>query len=159
MDTYGIVPVQDAVKNIGSASLRVSTVFAATGTINTSDARLKTEVRPFTSEEVSAAKALSEEIGMYRWVASVESKGDDAREHCGLTVQRAIEVMQEHGLDPFGYGFICYDSWDEQVELNDETGEVIRTVPAGDLYSFRFDQLNLFIAKGIEERIKLLESK
>ncbi|CAK6596631.1 tail spike protein [Klebsiella phage vB_Kpn_K13PH07C1L] len=159
VDTNGIVPVQDGIKNIGSSSLRVGTVFAATGTINTSDARLKTEVRPFTSEEILAAKALSEEIGMYQWVASIESKGDNAREHCGLTVQRAIEVMQQHNLDPFNYGFICHDVWDEVVEVSDETGDVISSTPAGDRYSFRFDQLSLFISRGIEARMSELESR
>lgn len=159
IDTFGIVPVQDGIKNAGSASNRLGTIFAATGTINTSDARLKTDVRPMSEAEIAAASDLSSEIGFFRWVNSVDNKGEDAREHCGLTVQRAMEVMRQHGLDPFNYGFICYDAWDEQVELNDETGEVLRTIPAGDRYSFRFDQLTLFIARGMEERIKLLENK
>ncbi|WPH66363.1 tail spike with depolymerase domain [Klebsiella phage NNA-G4] len=157
IDTFGIVPVQDGVKNAGSASNRLGTIFAATGTINTSDARLKTDVRPMSAAEIAAARALSSEIGFFRWVDSVDNKGEDAREHCGTTVQRAIEIMQEHGLDPFNYGFICYDSWDEQVELNDETGEVISTIPAGDRYSFRMDQLALFLARGVDARLQALE--
>lgn len=159
IDTYGIVPVQDNLKNAGSPSKRIRTIYAATGTINTSDARLKTEVRPFTSGEILAAKALSKEIGMYRWLSSIESKGDNAREHCGLTVQRAIEILKQHGLDPFNYGFICHDEWGEVVEVSDETGEVISSTPAGDRYSFRFDQLSLFISRGLGARLSELESR
>lgn len=158
IDTFGIVPVQDGIKNAGSASNRLGTIYAATGTINTSDARLKTDVRPMSEAEIAAASDLSSEIGFFRWVDSVDNKGEDAREHCGTTVQKAIEIMQKHGLDPFNYGFICYDAWDEQVELNDETGEVLHTIPAGDRYSFRFDQLSLFLSRGIVERLKKLES-
>lgn len=32
-------------------------------------------------------------------------------------MQRAIEIMQAHGLDPMGYGFICYDKWDAMPEV------------------------------------------
>jgi hypothetical protein len=45
-------------------------------------------------------------------------------------VQRAIEVMESHGLDPMRYGFICYDQWPESVEeIEDENGDMVRIVP------------------------------
>jgi hypothetical protein len=78
---------------------------------------------------------------------AVAKKGDEARSHIGLTVQRAIEIMQSHGLDPFAYGFICYDEW-----TADESRE------AGDRYGFRPDELLLFIARGIDARLSALEA-
>lgn len=141
-------PIADGTITLGASSNRWAVVYAADGTINTSDAREKTAVRPLTDAEIAAAKALSKEIGVYRWLESVEKKGPAAREHIGLTVQRAIEIMESFGLDPMRYGFICYDAW----EATDER-------PAGDRYSFRYDELNLFLARGFEARLAALEAR
>lgn len=162
-------PVSDNNRQLGRSVARWSVVFAGTGTINTSDAREKTPVRGLTLGEIQAARLLAGEIGVYQWLASVQEKGEgDARLHVGMTVQRAIEIMESCDLDPFAYGFICYDAWEEQVEvipavfeeeLNDDGLAVqgaliapeVRNViaPAGDRYSFRTDQLNTFIAAGL----------
>lgn len=194
LDASGnLTPGGDNTQNLGSGALRWSTVYAGTGTINTSDAREKTEVRFMAADEIEAAKELSKEIGIYQFLDSVAKKGDKARHHVGLTVQRAIELMKLHGLDPFAYGFICFDKWDDVVvehpaveakaateakdEVVDAEGNVIEaaveaqaaieakdawtevTLKAGDRYSFRYDQLNLFIARGIEARLAALEAK
>ncbi|MBH2070279.1 MAG: tail fiber domain-containing protein, partial [Burkholderiales bacterium] len=82
---------------------------------NTSDARLKRDFRDLTVAEIAAAKDIAHAIGIYRWRDAVDCKGDDAREHVGPTVQRAIEIMQGHGLNPFNYGFICHDAWERQT--------------------------------------------
>lgn len=67
--------------------------------------------------EISAAKTLSKEIGTYKWLEAIQAKGADARTHIGMTVQRAIEIMEANNLDPFAYGFICYDKWDEIADV------------------------------------------
>lgn len=165
----GLYPGNDNVRNLGIASNRWAAVYAGSGSINTSDERMKRDFRPFTEKELAAAKALAGEIIMFRFRAAVDEKGDRARTHCGMTVQRAMEIMDESGLDPFDYAFICYDRWDKAVvhfdavytEAEDEEGnkiqgELIRdaydeTTPAGDLYSFRPDQLAFFIMRGQAE--------
>ncbi|WP_313218401.1 tail fiber domain-containing protein [Stenotrophomonas sp.] len=167
-------PNVDNATAIGTGSNRFSVVFAATGSINTSDEREKTPVRPLEQAEISAAAQLGREIGAYKWLASVEAKGDAARWHIGMTVQRAIEVMQSHGLDPFAYGFICYDSWEEKPDQSsewpdklDDDGNVVCpggsvTSPgraAGDLYSFRPDGLHAFILRGLAARLEALEAR
>jgi len=138
----GATPVTDGGSNLGTASLRWATVYAVTGTINTSDGRLKTPVRELTESELAAAVELGKMIGMYKWLSAVESKADAARDHVGMTVQSAIDCMQRNGLDPFGYGFICYDEFED-----------------GDRYGFRMDELNAFIAAGFNYRLTLLEGK
>lgn len=188
----------DNVENLGSATYRWATVYAGTGAINTSDAREKTPVESLTEPEIAAARALSVEIGTYKFLASVQAKGDAARHHVGMTVQRAIEIMEGFGLNPFSYGFICHDVWEDKFvehpaieaveaveavpaveEVRDEDGNVIteavpgvsavaaveavaawteQTQTAGDRYAFRYDQLNLFIAAGIEARLTALEA-
>ncbi|HDZ1153683.1 TPA: tail fiber domain-containing protein, partial [Klebsiella pneumoniae] len=154
-----LLPRSDNAYSLGIAGYRVSVVYAGSGTINTSDARLKTEVRDFNSNEIKAAQLLAKEIGFYKWNDSVVEKGEDAREHCGMTVQKAMEIMESCNLDPFNYGFICYDKWEEEVRVNeyDENDNPIETiVPAGDRYSFRIDQLNMFIVRGQEARLEAI---
>lgn len=159
--TDSLFPGNDNGRSLGLSGNRWSVVYAGTGAINTSDAREKTPVRPFTDAEIAAAQSLSDEVGFFQFLDAREVKGEFARDHCGLTVQRAIEVMEAHGLDPFSYGFICYDRWDEQPEMRDqETGEITREYsPAGDRFSFRPDQLDRFIAKGIRENQKRIEAR
>ncbi|WP_052139820.1 tail fiber domain-containing protein [Janthinobacterium lividum] len=110
-----LLPGVDNSFDIGQASTAYRTIYARTGTINTSDARLKCDFRDLTAAEIAAAKDIASAIGAYRWRDAVDCKGAAAREHVGPTVQAAIEIMQAHGLDPFNYGFICHDIWEQQT--------------------------------------------
>jgi len=112
---YSVTPGSDNAQTCGDASNRWSVVWAGTGTISTSDAREKTPVRGLTPAEIAAASDLAKEIGAYKFLAALAEKGDAAREHIGMTVQRAIEIMESHGLDPYGYSFICHDEWEQQT--------------------------------------------
>ena len=172
-------PSNNNAMSLGDGTNRWSEVFAVNGTINTSDAREKTAVSVLTDAELNAAKQLAKEIGTFKFLESVAKKGDAARSHVGMTVQRAIEIMQANGLDPFAYGFICYNKWDDQVRhyeakpevpaVLDEDGNIIEPgIPAqpertevdavaGDRYGFRVDQLLLFMARGFEARLSALE--
>lgn len=165
-----VVNAFDNTKTLGGAGYRWSTVYAGTGTINTSDAREKTTVRELTSAEIQAAQALAKEIGAYKFLAAVAEKGAAAREHIGMTVQRAIELLESFGLDPFTYGFICYDEWDQTTELIPGVGDVpeeFRVVrEAGNRYSFRMDELLAFIIRGViasiseqDARLRALEAR
>lgn len=186
LDTTGlavtgiVTPEADNTRTLGTGALRWSVVYAGTGTINTSDAREKTAVESITADEINAAKQLAKEIGTYRWLSAVEQKGDAARKHIGMTVQRAIAIMEANNLDPFAYGFICYDEWGDKfiehpaVEAKDavfdDDGNVVEPAVegkdvwteqvqfAGDRYSFRMDELLLFIATGFEARLSALEA-
>ena len=171
----------DNTQTLGSASKRWSTVYAGTGTINTSDAREKTPIKKLTDSEIKAAKEIGKEIGIYQFLSSVAEKGDKARHHVGMTVQRAIQILEANGLTADDYGFICYDKWDDEflehpaVEAKDavfnEEGKVVesaveakeawteQTQKAGDRYGFRYDQLMMFIAAGFEARLSEMESK
>jgi len=175
----------DNTHTLGGASNRWSVVYAGTGTINTSDSREKTSVVALTADEIEASKRLGKEIGIFQWLASVDDKGDQARHHVGMTVQRAIEIMTGCNLDPMAYGFICYDKWEDAffdhpevlavdavaavavTEVSPVVKEVLavgaadawteQTKWAGDRYGFRTDQLNSFIAAGFNARIEALE--
>lgn len=140
-------PGADNFQQIGSAARRTKEIFCASSVINTSDEREKTAIVKLTAQERKAGRALIKEIGTYQFLSSVEQKGAGARRHVGMTVQRAIEVMQGFGLEPRRYGFICYDQWAAStttVEHKDGTTENIHT-PAGDRWSFRESQLIMFM--------------
>jgi hypothetical protein len=124
---------------------------------------------PLTKAELQASKELAELIGTYQWLDAIQKKGaDKARHHTGVTTQGAIAIMEAHGLDPFAYGFICYDEWDEIChadvpEMCDEDGNVTQAekphiIPAGNRYSLRYEELAMFLARGEHERLKAIEA-
>lgn len=174
------VPAADNTYTLGVAALGWKELFCDNGTINTSDARRKTEVSALSAAEINAAKQLAKEIGSFKFLAAVAEKGDAARLHIGMTVQRAIEIMEANGLNPFAYSFICHDAWDQQVvehaaveakdAVLDAEGNVVEpaveakdawtevTLEAGDKYSFRAHELLLFTAAGFEARLSALEA-
>ena len=51
----------------------------------------------------------------YRLKDAVAAKGEAARTHAGLIAQDIRETFETAGLDPFKYGVLCYDEWDDEV--------------------------------------------
>jgi hypothetical protein len=80
-------PNTDNSANLGSAGLRWNTVFAANGTINTSDARLKQRIRPlpYGLREVMQMRPVT-----FQW-----KDGSDARTHLGLLAHEVERVVPE----------------------------------------------------------------
>jgi hypothetical protein len=177
--TGNIRPNIDAGQSLGSPSYRFANIYGSSGIVNTSDAREKTEIAELSASEIAAASDLAREIGTYQFLASINEKGpDEARRHVGMTVQRAISILEAHGLDAYRYGLICWDAWEatEAVEgtpareaVLDEDGVVVEPArpevmaipakPAGDRFGFRTDQLALFIARGQEARLAAIEAR
>lgn len=154
LGTGAVAAGADNAQTLGTAAKRWSTVYAGTGAINTSDAREKTQVYQLTAEELSAAKQIAREFGTYQFLSAVQEKGDAARMHAGTTVQRVIQIMEYFGLDAMRYAFICYDEWDAE---HDSDGNETRA--AGNRYSFRPDELMMFVARGIAARQDELEAR
>ncbi|ENH5284496.1 tail fiber domain-containing protein [Escherichia coli] len=155
-------PAQDNTYAIGSAVSRATSIFATNGAIQTSDARMKTDVRKMSDAELSAAKDIAREFGFFQWIERVKTEGESARWHTGITAQRVISIMESHGLNPMAYGFVCYDSWEEQEIVSidpDNQSKTITKIEAGDRYSLRYEELSIFIARGLEQRISELEDK
>lgn len=158
----GFGPNGDGNHHCGWGYARWSTLWSVNGAIQTSDAREKTAVRPLTSAELSAAKQIASEIGVYQWLEAVEKKGADAaRLHPGQTVQRIMTIMELHGLDPFAYGFVCFDEWDAAPAVYEDDGVTVKVAgrEAGNRYSMRYDELNVFMARGLAQRQDELEAR
>lgn len=130
----------DNVYNLGSGALRWGTVYAGTGSINTSDARLKTDIRGISDAERNVALSIKSMMKAFRFNDAVEIKGEDARIHFGVIAQDVGDAFTAEGLDPLKYGMFCYDEWDEIV--NDD-GEIV--LESGNRYGIRYDELMCFI--------------
>ena len=146
-----VVPRVDNTYALGAPAVGYTQLYARTGTINTSDVRFKCRFRDLTPAEIAAARDIARAIGIYRWRDAVDEKGDAAREHVGPTVQAVIEIMQAHGLDPFGYGFICHDSWERQV-IEHPAVEARAAVPATEAASAELDALGNLVAPAVAAR-------
>lgn len=143
-------PEVDNSYNCGTASFRWSTVYAGTGAINTSDARAKQQVRSHTDAERAAALRVKGLIRAFRFNAAVDAKAGAARWHFGVIAQDVVEALRSEGLDPFSYGFVCHDEWDELPEELGDGGEVLQAHrPAGDRYGIRYDELAMFVLGAI----------
>lgn len=125
--------------NLGGASNRWNTVYAATGTINTSDAREKQDIQDISEAEKRVAIAIKGMLKSFRFKHAVSAKGDGARVHFGVIAQDVKAAFEAEGLDPSRYALFCHDTWEEEQE---ENGVII---PAGDRYGIRYEELFAFI--------------
>jgi hypothetical protein len=100
-------PTSDNSVTLGTATRRWSQLFAGATTINTSDAREKTDISDVPQEVIDAIGALPART--FRFIDAVAEKGDGARWHYGFTAQAVAEAMTAAGQDPHAYGFYCED--------------------------------------------------
>jgi hypothetical protein len=144
LSTGVLRPTTDNVQNLGSASNRWATVFAGTGSINTSDGREKQDIESLSETEKRVAIAIKGLIKKFKFKEAVRIKGDKARIHVGVIAQDVISAFEAEGLDPMQYGIVCYDQWFDEV---DEEGNVISK--GGNRYGVRYEELMSFLISAI----------
>ena len=139
INSVSFMPGDNGIVNLGGSSYRWSTVYAATGTINTSDERLKTDVSSIPDEVLDAWASV--EFVQYKFTDSVEAKGSNARLHSGIIAQRIDKVFRSYGLDASLYGLFCYDEWGAEQEELDKNGNTLSPArDAGSQYSLRYEE-------------------
>lgn len=105
-----LLPATDSNINLGGSGNRWSVIYAATGTINTSDQKEKTPLRGLSEAERRVARKIFGMIGVFQWLSAVAEKGEDgARLHIGVTAQALRQAFADEGLDPARYGVWCRD--------------------------------------------------
>lgn len=170
-----LFPMGDSgVINLGGTSNRWATVYAATGTINTSDENEKQQIAELTSSELTAAKAISGLFRTFKWNDAVAKKGDSARTHTGVIAQQVQQVLTDNGLDGSDYAFFIRgvhytkqetrtlsDGSTEELTVDWEYGEddipddAIEHVTLG----IRYAELLSFIGAATEQRLASIEAR
>ena len=148
-------PSADNTKTLGNASFRWSVVYAGTGTINTSDERVKTQIQDVDAAVMRAWGKVR--YTQFKFTDAVQEKGVGARWHFGLIAQRVKAAFESEGLDAFAFGILCYDQWEDQweevlveVDMQNPDGTISKTlqangekrlvVPAGNRYGVRYEE-------------------
>jgi hypothetical protein len=110
IDGAQFLPSADNVLKLGHPSYRWTTVYATTGTINTSDENLKQDIADLDATERLVAVRIKGLIKKYRFRDAVTQKGDAARIHVGAIAQEVQAAFVAEGLDPERYGMFCSDT-------------------------------------------------
>jgi hypothetical protein len=112
-DGAQMYPSPDNILKLGFPSFRWTTVYATTGTINTSDANQKQDIASLDDAEKRVAVAIKSLIKKYRFKDAVAEKGDAARIHVGAVAQEVQAAFVAEGLNPARYALFCSDTWYE----------------------------------------------
>lgn len=154
--TGNILPGANGTQNIGSGSSRFNNIYAANGTIQTSDEREKTQISDLTDAVLDAWGDVR--FAVFAFTGAVALKGADARMHTGVIAQQVVDAFAKHGLDASRYGLLCHDAWEEYTETvtvidqeavmdgggNEVSPEVTHTekrlIPSGDRYGIRYEE-------------------
>lgn len=166
-ECYGAVqPTADNGYALGAAAYRWSTVYAGSGTINTSDARSKCDIGPPDAALIDAWGAVAWQA--YRFVAAVAEKGAAARWHVGVVAQQVRDAIDQRLGEGAAvrWGLLCHDSWDAEPEQRAEDGTLLRPArEAGDRWGLRHDECFALEAlwqrraiAALEARVALLEA-
>lgn len=140
-------PVEDNTHSLGQAAYRWSVVYAGNGTINTSDANEKQQVRSLNDAEKATALQIKGLIKAFKFNDAVSAKSDKARVHVGAIAQEVEQAFKDNGLDPEHYGIFCRDVW---YTLNGDTViEGTENAERHERLGLRYEQLLAFIVAAI----------
>jgi hypothetical protein len=103
----------DNVQSLGSNAVRWSVVYAATGTINTSDGTTKQQIRDLSDAEKAVALRCKGLLKAFKFNDSVETKTDGARWHFGIVAQDVKAAFEAEDLNAEDYGVFCSDTLED----------------------------------------------
>lgn len=171
-------PSVDNLFSIGTASNRVSEVFAGTATINTSDENEKEQIGDIPEAVLRAWSRVRYRAFKFR--DAIQLKGAEARWHVGLIAQEVKAAFEAEGIDALEWGLLCYDEWEAVAEIRqtiaaraavlDEEGNEIEpaveeheaVIPgrdAGSRYGLRYEECYALEAEYQRARYEALEAR
>jgi len=127
----------DNVLDLGASGARWDDIFATNNVIQTSDKNEKTDIEELNEAEIRVAKKAKTLLRKYKWIKSVEEKGDDARIHFGIIAQDLEQAFIDEGLDAGRYGMFINSKWTDEAGVEHSRMGV------------RYNQLLAFIISGI----------
>lgn len=159
--TTALTGAGDNVQSLGAPGQRFTTVYAGTGTINTSDERTKQQIGAIPDAWLDAWGDV--EWCRFKFNDAVEAKGDAARWHIGVIAQRVRDVFASHGLDATDIGLLCHDEWAATPAIEEQQnadGDVVVPAtpakPAGDLWSVRMAECQALEAAWMRRELQRL---
>lgn len=181
MFNSNIIPDIDNARTVGLGASRWAAVYAANGTIQTSDEREKNWRGAANEAEIRAAGRIIDELGFYTW-----KEGDDQALHFGVRAQAVLQILIDEGLeDPydynipndvfvidkpvFKYNFVEFTTWPEVTTMpppvlpteddpDPPQPEPVIT-PAGNRFGMNLSELSLFISTAQQARMNDLETR
>lgn len=140
----------DDVMTCGNSAARWTDVYSTNGTIQTSDRNEKQDIQALTDAETRVATACKGLIRRYRWISSVEEKGDNARYHFGAIAQDVEDAFTAEGLNAGDYALFIKNHWWEHEGTSYPTAEA---APTGAVektrLGIRYNQLLAFIISAL----------
>ena len=106
-------PNTSNVYSCGAYSQLWTVIYAASSTINTSDANEKQQVQDLNAAEKAVGQALKGMMKTFKFNDAVQAKGANARIHFGVIAQDVQAAFAAQGLNPENYGVFCSDTWYE----------------------------------------------
>jgi len=121
--------------DLGASGTRFDDIYATNGTINTSDRNEKQDIEALSDAEHRVAVAAKGLLRKFRWINSVETKGDDARIHFGIIAQDLQDAFTAEGLDAGRYAMFISSTWtdddgNEQTRLGVRYSELLAFIIA-----------------------------
>jgi hypothetical protein len=151
MSSSNLSPVATAVKDLGTSAVRWKDLYISAATVNTSDFNLKTEISEIPDSWLDAWQEV--DYARYKFKDAAAQKGiSGARWHVGLIAQDIHEKFQNHGLNAFEIGMLCYDKWDSYIDPNG------KTIPSGEIWSIRPDECQFMEMALMRRSINRLKS-
>ena len=106
--------------DLGRSAARFDDIFATNGTIQTSDRNEKQDIEELSDAEQRVAVAAKGLLRKFRWINSVEAKGDEARIHFGIIAQDLQDAFTAEGLDAGRYAMFISSTWTDE-DGNEQT--------------------------------------
>jgi hypothetical protein len=122
----------DNTMSCGTSGFRWTTVYATTGTINTSDANQKQQIENLTDVEFAVANELKSKVKTFKFNDAVTAKGLNARKHVGWIAQDVQTAFANHGLNANDYGMFCSDEIDGKIQLGVRYEELLTFISAAE---------------------------
>jgi hypothetical protein len=107
----------DNAVDLGGVAVRFDDIYATNGTIQTSDRNEKQDIEALSDAEQRVAVAAKGLLRKFRWIDSVEAKGDEARIHFGIIAQDLQDAFTAEGLDAGRYAMFISSTWWESTEV------------------------------------------
>ncbi|MEX6385399.1 tail fiber domain-containing protein [Providencia hangzhouensis] len=108
-----VKPIFDNANSLGEPSQRWKDGYFVNAPTASSDKNLKTTPEPIPEAMLSPLLEVIDNIVLWKWISSVNEKGDNARKHAGIIAQDVYAIFARHNIDAFEYGFIGRDKTDD----------------------------------------------